>query len=135
MPSLQRGSVKRRGKTWRARWYDEAGREHSRGGFETKAEAWAFLEPKVDEVSAVRRGDLPTLRRRQMPTLSELVEEFVGQHVAETSTIGSLRFRLRYALDGPKLDGQAGWRDVAIDRLNPAEIGAWRKALPARSGY
>jgi integrase len=26
-------------------------------------------------------------------------------------------------------------RNVKIDRLNPAEIGAWRKALPARSGY
>jgi integrase len=65
----------------------------------------------------------------------ELVDEFTGQHVAEASTIESLKFRLRYALDGPKLDKKAGWRDVKIDRLNTTEIGAWRKALPARSGY
>jgi integrase len=70
-----------------------------------------------------------------MPTLGELAAEFTGQHVAEASTIASLEFRLRYALDGPKLDENGGWRDVKIDRLNPAEIGAWRKALPSRSGY
>lgn len=70
-----------------------------------------------------------------MPTLSELAAELTAQHVAEPSTVSSLEFRLRYALEGPKLDGKAGWADVKIDRLNPTEIGAWRKALPARSGY
>ncbi len=70
-----------------------------------------------------------------MPTLGELVEEFTSQHVAEDSTIASCKQRLKYALDGPKLDRMAGWRDVRIDRLNPTEIGAWRKALPARSAF
>ena len=70
-----------------------------------------------------------------MPTLGELVAEFVGQHVAEPATIASLEQRLKYALDGPKLDGKGGWRAVRVDRLNPAEIGAWRKALPSRSGF
>ena len=28
------------------------------------------------------------------------------------------------ALDGPRLDGKAGWRDVKVNRLNPTEIGA-----------
>jgi hypothetical protein len=69
------------------------------------------------------------------PTLGELAAEFTGQHVAEAATIASIEFRIRYALDGPKLDEKGGWRDVKIDRLNAAEIGAWRKALPARSGY
>jgi hypothetical protein len=55
--------------------------------------------------------------------------------VAEDSTIASLKYRLKYALDGPKLDGKAGWRDVKVDRLNPTEIGAWRKAFPARSAF
>ena len=70
-----------------------------------------------------------------MPTLGELADEFTAQHVAEDSTIASLKFCLRYALDGPKLDKQAGWRDVRVDRLNPTEIGAWRKALPSRSAF
>ncbi|HET8527420.1 MAG TPA: site-specific integrase, partial [Gaiellaceae bacterium] len=43
--------------------------------------------------------------------------------------------RLRYALEGPALDGKGGWRDLRIDRLQPAEIGAWRKRLPERSAY
>jgi integrase len=67
--------------------------------------------------------------------IQRLVDEFTAQHVAEDSTIASLKFRLRYALDGPKLDKAAGWRDVKIDRLNPTEIGAWRKALPSRSAF
>ena len=32
---------------------------------------------------------------REMPTLGELVEAFIGQHAAEDSTIASLGFRLR----------------------------------------
>jgi integrase len=70
-----------------------------------------------------------------MPTLRELVDEFTAQHVAEASSIAALKYRLRYAVEGPKLDGEAGWRDVKIDRLNTTEIGAWRKALPARSAF
>ena len=136
MPSVQRGSVRKRPSgRWEARYYDANGLRHFEGGFETKTAARDWLETKVDDVLAVRRGDVAAIRRRQMPTLGQLAEEFTRQHVAEASTIASLEFRIRYALDGPKLDGKAGWRDVRIDRLNPAEIGAWRKALPSRSGY
>ena len=136
MPSVQRGSVRKRPSgRWEARWYDEHGNRQAVGGFETKSLALDLLDSKVRDVSAVRRGDVATIRRQRMPTLGDLAAEFTGQHVAEASTIASLEFRLRYALDGPKLDGKAGWRDVRLDRLNPAEIGAWRKALPARSGY
>jgi integrase len=136
MPSVQRGTVRKRPSgRWEARWYDENGNPRSEGGFETKSAAREWLDPKVEGILAVRRGDPSALRRRQMPTLGELADEFTKQHVAEASTIASIEFRIRYALDGPKLDKQAGWRDVPIDRLNPTEIGAWRKALPARSGY
>ena len=86
-------------------------------------------------MEALRRGDIAALRRQDMPTLKELADEFTAQHVAEPSTVASLKYRLRYALEGPKLDGKAGWQDVKIDRLNPTEIGAWRKALPARSAF
>ena len=132
MPSVQSGSVVKRGRTWAARWYDENGVRRFQGGFETKSAAREWVDLKVKGVAALRRGDPSTTRRQQMPPLGELVAEFVGQHAAEASTIASLEKRLRYALDGPKLDGKGGWRDVRLDRLQPHEIGAWRKHLPAR---
>lgn len=135
MPAKQRGFARKRGKTWAAGWYDEDNRERFKGGFETKSAALDHAGSKADEVAALRRGDLKAIRRREMPTLAELVDEFLGQHAAEDSTLASLRKRLRYALDGPKLDGKGGWKDVRIDRLQPAEIGAWRKRLPERSAY
>ena len=135
MPSVQRGSVTKRGSSWAARYYDETGTRRFRGGFATKSEAREFVDEKVDVVEAIRRGDAKAMRR-QMPTLSELVAEFIGQHSAEDSTIASLRQRLRYALEGTGLDGKGGWRNVALDRLQPHEIGTWRKRLPngARMG-
>jgi len=136
MPSAQRGTVQRResGK-WAARWRDEKGTQRLRGGFATRTEALAFLGSKLDEVEALRRGDVAALRRREMPTLEQLTAEFIGQHSAEPSTVNTLRFRLRYALDGPALDGEGGWRDVRIDRIQPHEVGVWRNRLPARSAY
>ena len=135
MPARQRPRPFKRGRTWSVRYRDAAGVERLRGGFATKTDAGEWVDAKVEEVEALRRGDVAALRRREMPTLQELVDEFTAQHVAEPSTIASLEFRLRYALEGPKLDGKAGWADVKIDRLNPTEIGAWRKALPARSAF
>lgn len=135
MPARQRGSTVRRGKAWGARYYDESGRRCFRGGFASRTEARNWLDNRVNHVEALRRGDHSALRRRDMPTLQELVDEFTAQHVAEPSTIASLEFRLRYALEGPKLDGKGGWAQVKIDRLNTTEIGAWRKALPARSAF
>jgi integrase len=42
---------------------------------------------------------------------------------------------LRYATQGAKLDGEGGWRDVRIDRLDPQAIGVWRRRLPERSAW
>jgi hypothetical protein len=96
MPSVQRGSVVKRGKrNYGARYYDDEGRRRYRGGFETESAAWAWLRDRVDEVEAIRRGDVATIRRRRMPTLAELVEEFVEQHSAEDSTIAALRSHFR----------------------------------------
>ena len=83
MPSAQRGTVQRResGK-WAARWRDEEGTQRLRGGFATRTEALAFLGSKLDEVEALRRGDVAALRRREMPTLEQLTAEFIGQHSA-----------------------------------------------------
>jgi integrase len=70
-----------------------------------------------------------------MPTLGELVDEFLGQHNAEDNTLRTLRERLRYATEGPELDGRGGFADVRIDRLQVAELGAWRRRLPERSAW
>lgn len=135
MPSLQRGTVTRRGNRWLARWYDEHGRRRSKGGFLTRREALEFLNGVLPTVTALRRGDHAALRRQTIPTLAELADEFERQHLAEPSTVASVQKRLRYALEGPRLDGRGGWAGIRIDRLNPADIGAWRKQLPARSGF
>ena len=70
-----------------------------------------------------------------MPTLGELVDEYLEQHNAEANTIRTLKARVRYATEGPKLDGEGGWNDVRCDRLDPQSIGAWRKRLPERSAW
>jgi integrase len=138
MPSAQRGSLVKRADRWSARWRDEAGRPRRRtfgAGRDGKAEAQAFLERTLREVEALRRGDPIATRRQDLPTLADLVEEFVGQHPGEANTIRTLQARLRYATEGPRLDGQGGWGELRIDRLTVAGIGAWRRKLPARSAW
>lgn len=127
MPAKQRGSVARRHGSWHVRWYDEKGKRRERGGFDTKTAGREWLDTKVDGVLALRRGDLPALRRQQMPTFAELVAEYLAQHTAEANTLRTLRDRLRYATDT--------FGDTRVDRLDPQAIGAWRKGLPDRSAW
>jgi integrase len=138
MPSAQRGTLAKRGDRWSARWRDEAGKPRRRSfsaGREGKAEAQAFLERTLREVEARRNGDPVAVRRHDLPTLGELVAEYLGQHNAEANTIRTLRARLRYVTEGPKLDGEGGWADLRIDRLTLAGIGSWRRRLPERSAH
>jgi integrase len=138
MPSAQRGTLAKRGDRWSARWRDETGKPRRRTfatGREGKAEAQAFLERTLREVEAHRNGDPVAVRRRDLPTVGELVDEYLGQHNAEANTIRTLRARLCYVTEGPKLDGEGGWSDLRIDRLTLAGIGAWRRRLPERSAH
>jgi integrase len=129
MPARQRGSVvKLPSGAWSARYYDENDvRRRAGQAFATKTEAGDWLGRKLDEVSALRRGDLPTIRRQQMPTLSELVDEYLAQHTAEANTLRTLRERLKYAT--------SKFGETRVDRLDATEIGAWRKTLPERSAW
>lgn len=127
MPSLQRGSVVKKNGKWQARWYDANGARKSRAGFATKSEAWQWLAPKMEEVVALRRGDPTPLRRREMPTLNELVAEFLNQHIAEDNTIATLRQRLKHAT--------VAFGDRRLDRLVVADVAAWRKRLPEGSAW
>lgn len=100
----------------------------------TKSEAREWLDGHVSQVLAVRRGDVAALRRREMPSLGEVVDEYLVQHVAEENTKRVLRQRLRYATEGPALDGN-GWKTLPIDRLNARDVGIWRARLPERSAW
>jgi integrase len=46
-----------------------------------------------------------------------------------------LKARLRYATEGPRLDGQGRWKDLRVDRLTLTEVGSWRRHLPERSAW
>jgi integrase len=115
---------------WNVRYYDDRGRRCQKAGFgvgrEGKAAARSWLDRKVREVEALRRGDeVPSTRT--IPTLDELADEYLAQHVAEANTIRTLTERLRYA--------RSTFGRVRVDRLQVAEIGAWRKRLPERSAW
>lgn len=135
MPAKQRGSASRHGRGWRGAFYDEGGKLRRKGGFETKSAALDWAEARAKEALAIRRGDPSILRRRDMPTFAELVDEFTEQHNCEANTMRTLKARLRYVTEGPALDGAGGWKDLRIDRLQVGEVGAWRKRLPARSAW
>ena len=128
MPSIQRGSVKRRGKTWRARYYDENGQDCGRGGFRTKEDAWAWLAPRIDEVSALRRGDvIPTRDRPQ--TVDELLDVFLKKH---GRTLDSLTVR-KMTAQFRKARAEFGSRHP--DSLRRIEVEDWRETLPPGSRH
>ena len=128
MPSVQRGQVvKRPYGIWAARWYDEAGARRQQGGFQTKSAASAWLDSKLDEVVALRRGDPSALRRRQMLTLSELVDEYLDTYTGEKNSKRTLNERLRYST--------RTFGDVPLDRLDVAQLARWRTTLPERSAW
>jgi hypothetical protein len=127
MPSVQRGQAhKTPAGTWGVRFYDETGARRRQGGFATRSDALDFLDRKVDEVARLRRGDVVAVRRQHMPTLAELVSEYLAQHSAEANTLRTLEERLRYAT--------ATFGDLRIDRLTDSELGAWRKRFSRAIG-
>jgi integrase len=127
MPARQRGTTVRRGRTWAARYRDSDGVQRLRGGFATKTEAREWVDRKVNEVEALRDGDVAALRRQEMPTLEALVAEYVRQRVCEPNTLATLTARLKYAT--------ATFGEVRLDRLAVSELRAWRATLPAGSAW
>jgi integrase len=128
MPSVQRGEVRKRPSgRWSVRWYDESGRRRERGGFPSRSDALAWLNGQVEGVAALRRGDPSALRRRAMPTLQELVDEYLGAYTGEANSKRTLSERLRYAT--------ATFGDVPLDRLDVAMLAKWRAGLPERSAW
>ena len=125
MPASQRGSVVKRGKRWAARWYDDSDTRRFQGGFDTRTAAREFVDSKVEEVAALRRGDPSAIRRQEMPTFDELADEYVAQHAGEANTIKSLRGWLQ--------PSRRKWGPLRVDRIVASEIALWRRTLPERA--
>jgi integrase len=122
MPSVQRGQVYRKPSgTWAYRFRDESGRRREIAKFKTRREAATALDHAL---RLVRVGSIGIQRDT---TMQELVDDFLGQHVAEENTLRTLRERLRYATQA--------FGTVRVDRLQAREIGAWRKRLPNKSAW
>jgi integrase len=125
MPARQRGSVVHRGKAWGARWYDEEGARRFRSGFATKSEAREWVDQKVDEVEALRRGE--RLAPSEVPTVSELVDQFLLTHEVDPATTDRLRYELKHAT--------REFGDKRLDELRTPDIATWRTTLPARTRH
>jgi integrase len=128
MPSVQRGSVVKRGKTWAARWYDENGRPSFRGGFATKSAAREWLVTKVDEIAALRRGDLVP-RTSRAATIDALLDLFLEKHgcTVDRATERKLRTQLRHA--------RSAFGTLDPDHLRRVDVEDWRQGLPVGSRH
>jgi integrase len=125
MPAKQRGQTVKRGTTWGARFYDETGIRRSRGGFATKSEARTWVDRKVDEVEALRSGE--RVAPAEIPTVSELVTQFLATHEVDPATTDKLRYELNHAT--------RAFGDKRLDQLRTPDLAAWRATLPERSRH
>src|SRR4051794_11085909 len=115
MPARQSGSVVKRGATWQARYRDESGAQRGEGGFATKTAAREWLNGKLDEVVALRRGDaIPVAHRpRTVSALLDIFEERHGKNI-DPATLRTVKSCLRHAR------GEFGGRHP--DSLNRLEL-------------
>jgi integrase len=129
MPSVQRGSVVKRGKHWGARFYDENGDRRFQGGFETKTLARDWLDNRVKEVASVRRGDTFVVARDRPQTLEVLLDVFLERHgrTVDAATKRKLRAQLKHA--------RTAFGERHPDGLHKVELEDWREQLPAGSRH
>lgn len=126
MPAKQRGSITKRGATWGVRYYDEKGARRSPSGFATKTAATEWLDAKLDEIEALRSGELiPTTERPG--TVDELLDLFLDKHgrTVDPATKRKLDTQLKRARDD--------FGDRQPDTLRRIELEDWREQLPAGS--
>ncbi len=128
MPSLQRGSVRKRDASWQVRYYDESGVRRYVGAFPTRTAALEFLERKVDEVLALRRGDRIAVRDCPQ-TVEALLDVFLDKHgrTIDPATKRKLTAQLRKA--------RKEFGDRHPDSLRRLELEDWRATLPAGSRH
>jgi integrase len=122
MPARQRGSTVKRGNHWGARWYDEGNIRQFRGGFETKSAARAWVDDRVDEVEALRRGEIVAASHRPQ-TVDDLLDSFLAKHgrTVDPATLRALTARLKHAREA--------FGDRHPDSLAQLELEDWRATL------
>ncbi len=129
MPKAQTGSVVRRGKrNYGARYYDEQGARRYQGGFETHTAAAAWLRTKVDEVLALRRGDLIPTRDRP-PTVDNLLDVFLEKHGRTLDPLTKRKMIAQFR------KARAEFGDRHPDSLRRIELEDWRESLPPGSRH
>jgi hypothetical protein len=130
MPSVQAGSLFLRDGAWNVRYYDENGNRRQKAGFgagrEGKAAARSWLNRKVREVEALRRGD-------DVPIDAD--DPDVGRARGRVPRAARRRGKHDPHPHGAVALRPLDVRHVRVDRLQVAEIGAWRKRLPERSAW
>jgi integrase len=125
MPSRQRGRIEKLPSgRWTVRYYDESGVRVRQGGFETKTAASEWLDRKLQDVQALRRGDAHAVARAEEITFGQLVERFLVAHEADEVTIKKLRAQLSTAV--------STFGERPIRTLRPDELAAWRKTVGNR---
>lgn len=126
MPAKQRGSVIKRGSTWGVRYYDENGVRRSPSGFATKTAAADWLDKQLDEIEALRRGELIPAAERP-GTVDELLDLFLDKHgrTVDPATKRKLDAQLKRA--------RSEFGDRHPDTLRRIELEDWRETLPAGS--
>jgi integrase len=125
MPSRQRGRIEKLPSgRWSVRYYDESDTRVRQGGFDTKTAAGDWLDRKLGEVAAVRRGDATAIAKAEEITFADLCNRFLAAHEADDVTIAKIRTQLANAI------GNFG--DRPIRTLRPDELAAWRKTLTNR---
>src|SRR5215203_826603 len=128
MAKKQRGSVaKRSDRNFGVRYYDEHGERRYQGGFTTRTAAEEWMDAKVDEVAALRRGDAAVLARREPVTVAQAINRYLAQHDVDPATTAKLRRQLRRA--------EQAFGDRQLHTLQPYELGAWRRTLPSGSRH
>ena len=123
MPKRQRSGsvVKLPSGKWGVRFYDENGKRQRSGGatFATSTAAGEWLDNRIKEVAALRRGDLVT--PSELLTVSELVDRFLELHDVDPATIKKLRTQLKHATKK--------FGEKRPDELRRLDLEAWRKSL------
>jgi integrase len=128
MPAKPRAHADRHGSEWRARWVDENGARETKGGFTSKSEALEYGDRQVEDVLALRRGDLlPASHRPQ--TVDSLFDMFLEKHglTVDSATKRKLTRELRQA--------RSLFGNRHPDSLHRLEIEDWRNTISAGSRH
>jgi integrase len=112
--------VERLATCWSVRFVDEDGVRRRQGGFATKTEARRWLDGKINEVEAARRGEGPPHRCEDL-CVSEAIKRYLAQHDVDAATNQKLTRQLAQA--------EAVFGNRRLKSLRPDELAEWRRSL------